>query len=228
MARYEIRWRRADIVGAWTTISVAPGDQGQITGIQRGLSYQVEARAVGTNGAASVWVQQTHLVSNASQLPIAPTSLAALSVADGVHLNWSVLGTQRSDVEYAIERTSDAGGLPDGAHWANIANIKASAYTDGVTDGIVRWYRVRAVDFQGLTSAYTNNVNSNNKSVANGADVTAEQPISHAGANQSIIPNGDFVLGDVRGWVTASAAVAGTWHLNAGGERARDSDSGSS
>jgi hypothetical protein len=205
VARYEIRWRRADIVGAWTTIAVAPGDQGQITGIQRGLSYQVEARAVGTNGAASVWVQQTHLVSNASQLPIAPTSLAALSVADGVHLNWSVLGTQRSDVEYSIERTGDSGGLPDGAHWANIANIKATAYTDGVTDGVVRWYRVRAVDFQGLTSAYTNNVNSNNKSVANGADKTSEQALAYTGISNNLVPNGDFILGNLDGWNVAGA-----------------------
>lgn len=203
IATIEIRYRRSDTVGAWSpTITLPAGQQTcQIDGLQRGLTYQIEARAIGTNGSASIWVQQTHVVADASQLPIAPTSLTALSVADGVHLSWSVTGTQRADVEYDVERTNDIGGSPNPIGWTNIANIKATAYTDGITDGVVRWYRVRAVDFQELASAYSNDVNSNNKSVQDGADVTNQQAIVYAGSSESIVPNGNFVLRNTQGWL---------------------------
>lgn len=224
ISHFDVRYRRADTVGAWTTISMAPGETGQLTGVQRGMTYQIEGRSVGTNGAASVWVQQTHVVADANIAPVAPFALAALSVADGVHLAWSVAGKQAADVQYDVERTSDAGGAPNGSGWANIANIKSTAYTDGVTDGIVRWYRVRAVNFQGLTSAYSNNVNSNNKSVANGADVTAQQPIAYAGISNNLVPNGDFLLGNAIGWkLTFGASYTGTQMLVPGGGGTADS-----
>src|SRR6185437_28823 len=122
-----------------------------------------------------IWVQQTHTVADATSLPFAPSTLTALSVADGVHLAWQVNGTQRADVEYDIQRTGDIGGLPDTAHWVNINNAKTTAYTDAMTDGVVRWYRVRAVDFPGNASAFSNDISSQNKSVQDGADVTADQ-----------------------------------------------------
>jgi hypothetical protein len=205
----DIRYRRADTVGSWTTISAYPGDQAQITGVQRGLTYQIEARAVGMNGAASIWVQQTHVVADANVAPLGPFALAALSVADGVHLNWSLPGKQPADVTYDVQRTEDASGSPNTSAWANIANVKATSYTDGVTDGIVRWYRVRAVNFQGAASAYSNNVNSNNKSVANGADKTSEQALAYTGASNNLVPNGDFILGNLDGWQTDSAYYYG-------------------
>lgn len=215
---FEIRYRVASTVGAWTTITMSVGGTAQITGVQRGQTYQIEGRAVGKNGAASVWVQETHVVADASQAPAAPTALAALSVADGVHLAWTLTGAQRADVEYEIQRTSDSGGSPNTSGWSVIANVKASAYTDGVTDGIVRWYRVRAVDFQGLASAYSNDVNSLNKSVADGADVTAQQPLVFAGISNNLVPNGDFILANVIGWkLTAGASYAGSQLLIPGG-----------
>lgn len=214
----EVRYRRADTVGAWTTCPPLPAGQQslQIQGIERGLSYQVEARAVGTNGAASVWVQQTHTVADASQFPNAPTSLTALSVADGVHLSWTIPGIQRADVEYNIQRTNDISGAPNMAGWVDLVNAKTTAFTDGVTDGVVRWYRVRAVDFLGLQSAFSNDVNSNNKSVADGADVTADQYIVYTGLSANLVPNGNFIRGNIDGWVGLASFLSGGICLNGG------------
>lgn len=59
----EIRWRRADAAGAWTVETLKPG-QGSTTlaGVERGVNYEVQARNVGVNGAASRWTPQTHMV----------------------------------------------------------------------------------------------------------------------------------------------------------------------
>jgi hypothetical protein len=59
----EVRWRRADAAGAWTVEPLKPG-QGSTTlaGVERGVTYEVQARYVGVNGAASQWMPQTHKV----------------------------------------------------------------------------------------------------------------------------------------------------------------------
>lgn len=211
----EIRYRRSDTVGAWTNFTLEKGQSGlQIPAVERGQTYQIEARAVGTNGEPSVWVQQTHTVADATSVPIAPTGLTALSVADGVHLAWAVSGTQRADVEYDVERTGDIAGAPDTSSWININNVKATAYTDGITDGVVRWYRVRAVDFPGNASAYSNDISSQNKSVQDGADKTLDQPIVRAGIGNNLIPNGNFLLGNLLGWETNSASFSAGMLMN--------------
>jgi hypothetical protein len=77
----EIRWRRQDTAAAWTTEVLKPGNSCiTITGISRGATYQIEARNVGTNGAASVWTQQTHVVDSANDTPLTPLNLVAIPV----------------------------------------------------------------------------------------------------------------------------------------------------
>lgn len=44
-----------------------------------------------------------------------------------------------------------------------------------------------------------------------GADVTAAQPISHSGTSESIVPNGNFVLGTDAGWVKAQSDAQQVW-----------------
>ena len=69
----EIRWRPIDTAGAWTTISIQPGTSAAtLTGVQRGASYQIEARNVGKNGQPSAWTQQLHEVAGA-EYPGLPT-----------------------------------------------------------------------------------------------------------------------------------------------------------
>lgn len=199
----EVRWRRADTVGAWSTVSIPPNQASlDIDGTDRGVSYQIEARSVGTNGEPSAWVQETHIVADANQPPADPINLAALSIADGVHLTWTTATTQRSDAEYDVGRAADSGGLPDDTTWTNIANVKATSYTDGVTDGVVRWYRIRATTFLGVPSNYSLAVNSKNKSVQDGADKTSlniAQGINDQGglATKNTVDTGDIDSGAV-------------------------------
>ncbi|MGH9634961.1 MAG: hypothetical protein ACRD72_09020 [Candidatus Angelobacter sp.] len=170
----EIRYRRTDSIGQWTFVKIPAGqDTVQLSGVERGVSYQIEARSVALSGSASDWVAQTHIVSALTLAPLTPTSLAATSLADGVHLTWLSPDVQRADVEYEIQRTGDIAGAPDGAHWATLNMVRSLRYTDGVTDGIVRWYRVRASTYGGITTAFTSNINSRGKTVADGATVGA-------------------------------------------------------
>ena len=63
----EVRYRTSNPVSAWTQLTLGPSEsQISISGVTREAGYQIEARAVGKNGAASVWVQQTHTVASAS------------------------------------------------------------------------------------------------------------------------------------------------------------------
>jgi hypothetical protein len=170
----EIRFRRTDSIGQWTFVKIPAGqDSVLLKGVERGVSYQIEARSVALSGAASDWVAQTHIVSALSIAPLTPTSLAATSLADGVHLTWLASDVQRSDVEYEIQRTADLSGAPDPAGWATLNRVRSLRYTDGVTDGIVRWYRVRASTYGGVTTAFSSNINSRGKTVADGATVGA-------------------------------------------------------
>jgi hypothetical protein len=57
----EIRWRRADAAGAWTVETLKPGLSSlSLVGVEPGVNYEVQARYVGVNGAASRWMPQTH------------------------------------------------------------------------------------------------------------------------------------------------------------------------
>lgn len=63
----EVRYRTSNPVSAWTVLTLGTGETSiNIPGVTRDAGYQIEARAVGKNGAASVWVQQTHTVATAS------------------------------------------------------------------------------------------------------------------------------------------------------------------
>lgn len=170
----QIRYRRSDTAGQWSYLSI-PAGQGSvtITDVERGVSYDIEARSVSASGSASAWVQQTHVVAALVMQPLAATSLAATSLADGVHLTWAASDVQRADVEYEIQRTGDISGAPDTAHWATLNLVRSLRYTDGVTDGVVRWYRVRAATYGGVTTAFSSNVSSRGKTVADGATVGA-------------------------------------------------------
>lgn len=176
-SQVQIRWRRSDTDGQWKHMTI-PGGQAAatITGVERGVTYQVEARSVAASGAASQWVAQTVTVGGLTVAPLPPLSLTATSIADGVHLGWSLAtgAVQRTDVEYDVQRTPDLSGAPDPAHWASINSaVRSLSYTDGVTDGVVRWYRVRAVTYGGIASGFSSSVNSRGKVVADGATVGA-------------------------------------------------------
>lgn len=155
-ASYEVRWRLRGSNGAWNTrIFPARGDSVELTGLERGQTYDIEARALSEAGTPSDWVPVTVLIDDATLAPRAPTNLTAQSVADGVALSWQVDAEQAADVEYIIERATAETGP-----FSELTRVRALQYTDPVTDGDLRWYRVRAVNFGALYSAYSNAVSS--------------------------------------------------------------------
>ena len=169
----EVRWRPSGSQGVFQTQIIKPS-QGTVTipGVERGVSYDVEARSVSARGTASDWVPVTHTVALAA-LPLnAPTGLTSISLADGVHVAWTPGDVQlRADVQFEVWRAPDNSGSP-GAY-ALLTTVLATAYTDGVTDGVVRWYQVRSKDMQGNFSAFSPAISSAGKTVANGATAGA-------------------------------------------------------
>ena len=165
----EVRWRPSASQGVFQTQKI-PASQGTVTipSVERGVSYDVEARSVSARGTASDWVPVQHTVALAN-LPLGvPTGLTSISLADGVHLAWVTGDTQlRADTEFEVWRAPDSSGSP--GTFALLTTLRGTAYTDGVTDGVLRWYEVREKDQQGNYSAFTAAVSSAGKTVANGA-----------------------------------------------------------
>lgn len=151
-ATYELRWRLAGSNGAWNTTSV-PATTSTITipGLERGQQYEGEARAVSLAGTPSAWVPVTWTVANPTLAPRAPFNLTAVSVADGVALHWQQDTDQPADVDYQIQR-ADASTGP----WQELTRVRSLSHTDPVTDGVTRFYRVRAMTFGLVFSAYSN------------------------------------------------------------------------
>jgi predicted phage tail protein len=151
----EVRYRLADEAGAWTTVTIPSGASSiTLDGVIRGETYQIEARNVGVNGAASAWTQQTCVVDSATTKPSAPTSLSVVSGVTGITLSWTSPANQTSDAQYNVYRCGNASGAPDG-NWVNIATLAATSYTDSTFVSSANWYRVQAVNYSGLTSGFT-------------------------------------------------------------------------
>lgn len=148
---YEVRYRIAGSGAQWT-VRQFPADSTTITipGLSRGINYEGEARSLGPNGLNSGWVGVTFTVAGATLAPRAPTGLTATAVADGVALAWSVDADQRADVEYAIERATASGGP-----FAEITRARITKWTDPTGNATTYFYRVRAVNFAGVPSAYS-------------------------------------------------------------------------
>jgi hypothetical protein len=155
-AQYEIRWRLASSSGAWST-KIVPVTSEAITldGLERGKSYEGEARALSAAGTPSDWTPVTFTVADPSMVPRAPTGLTALAVADGVSLKWTADAEQPADVEYCIERAATSSGA-----YTEFTRVRAMQYTYPLTDATVWWFRVRAVNFGLVYSAYSGLVSS--------------------------------------------------------------------
>lgn len=167
--QYEIRWRETGTL-QWSKVTTASvTSELVVTGLDRSKSYDFEVRAVSACGAKSVWVPSGYSVPNSSAPPAVAT-LAAQSVSDGVLLTWTTSTTPPAGVEYEVWRSDTSGGT-----YALLNRARTLSYTDGITDGVVRWYKVRAINFAGVTGAYSPIVSGRGKTSADGADVTGQQ-----------------------------------------------------
>ena len=213
----EVRYRPSLSQGVFQYLKVPPS-QGTvlIPGVERNMSYDVEARSVSARGTPSNWVPVTHVVAAAS-LPLAvPVSFAVTSLADGVHAAWASGDTiERADTEFEVWRAPDASGVP-GA-FALLTVIRGIAFTDPTTDGVLRWYHVREKDQQGVYSAFTGAVSSAGKNVS-AAVSTAQTTANNAqgtanAADPAKIVNPNFTQ-VLTGW-TPDAANEG-WYGETG------------
>lgn len=160
----EVRYRLDNSNAPWT-VKTFPADSTSIRlteGVARGQAYDVEARYIGDNGVPSAWVPQAVTVANPSTVPLAPTGLTALGVADGVALKWAAPDLQPGDVEYVVERSANGS-----TGWTAVHRTRATGWTDPLVDETVWWYRVKAESFAGVSSAYSNIVSENGVSIAN-------------------------------------------------------------
>jgi hypothetical protein len=208
----EFRWREVDEV-SWLRYKKFPVDASPGTylldGLKRGVTYVIEARTIARSGNASSWVQISHTVGS-TVAPAAPGSLVGIGVADGVYLTWNVSGLLPGSVDFVVDRAPDVAGSP--GTYAMVGQTRALNFTDGVTDGGLYWYRVKAVDFYGQASVYATAVQVKAKEVADGADVSGQvSPIT--------ILNPYFEAGDRdwlkgSGWAIVNApsdAMSGSW-----------------
>lgn len=191
---YDVRWRRTGANESWSAPQRFPaGKSIEIDGLDREQGYDFQLRAVGSCGSVSDWVNATHVVASANLPPVAVDTISAVSLADGVHLAWTVDGIQPAHVEYSVERAPDVSGSP--GTFAEITKVRGLAYKDATTDGVVRWYRVRAVDYNGNFGGYSPTLNSRGKTVEDGATNGFKR-----GAN--LIVNSSAAAGNV-GWPSA-------------------------
>ena len=153
----EIRWRPVDSLGAWSTAIMAAGQSSiSVTGIVRGIEYDVAARniGVGPRFLASAWTQSTHETESITRIPSGAITLNAYAESNGISLWWT--GAQSLDAQYSLEKTSGT-ALAPGPGWAVIAVMQGSSFLDSdVVPGNTYWYRVRAVNFGGLYGSYSN------------------------------------------------------------------------
>lgn len=147
----EVRWRRAGSEQEWRVKRFPPTSSAiEIDELGRGTSYEGQARNLGIRGTASAWVPVDFVVADASNTPLQPTNLTASSVSDGVALAWGVSDLQKPDVEYVVETA-----LASTGPWTEKVRVRSLQWTDPVLDDIETWYRVRAISFAGVPSAYS-------------------------------------------------------------------------
>ncbi len=199
----EVRYRPSASQGVFQYLKIPPS-QGTvlIPGVERGMSYDVEARSISARGTASNWVPVTHTVA-AANLPLGtPASMTVSSLADGVHVAWLSGDTVlRSDTEFEVWRAPDVSGVP-GA-FALLTTIRGFAFTDPTTDSVTRWYQVREKDQQGNYSGFTAAINSAGNGVS--AAVAAAQNTANAANTGAHVQNPVF-LTDLSGWSFSTPA----------------------
>lgn len=152
-AFYQVRWR---VQGdeEWSPPVDSPVvAEINVAGLDRAKVYEFQARAVSSCGARSVWVGSDYTVPDAPALD-APVDLAASSVADGVALSWKMPSEQAASVDYVVEKAAASSGP-----WTEVTRVRSLQWTDPVIDATINWYRVKAVNFAGESSAYSNAVN---------------------------------------------------------------------
>lgn len=160
-SHYQVRWREQGDEGWSNPVDTPVVSEIAVEGLDRQKIYEFQVRAVSSCGAKSVWVGSNYTVPDAPALD-APFDLVATPVADGVALKWDMPNAQASSVDYVVEKAAASGGP-----WSEVTRVRSLQWTDPVIDDVVSWYRVKAINFAGEASGYSNSVNEAGVSIAN-------------------------------------------------------------
>lgn len=162
ITQIQIRYRPLDTDGAWTYLDIPPTQTTvDINGVDPGKSYRVEARSVSSCGAKSYWVAVDHTVNGVPDIPLTPSGLMALEISNGVHLEWAVDTTPPTnvyfEVQVAVETTPNTEPT---SGWTSVGRTTALSFSYHLLEDQVqwRWYRVRARNYGGGASVFTNSV----------------------------------------------------------------------
>lgn len=155
----EVRYRTSDPVGSWTTLALPRGELSvTISGVVRDVVYQIEARAVGTTGHASVWVAVTHTTANTTLPPNSTPSLWYTWInpnyaAAKIQLAWTPV--LQPGVMYDV-RTSDDNEVT----WEYPVFLDAGPTSIDITlpSDLERHFQVRARTSAGAVSPWSNSV----------------------------------------------------------------------
>ena len=209
----EVRVRPSAVPDDWRYHRFPPGQPILIPGVEVGVQYVVETRCVPVlGGIPSAWSAATHTVQAARLYLPQVTGAAATPLADGVHLMWTRPAGLAADVLTEIYRAPDAGGMP--GTFALLFTAPGTAYNDAVTNGALYWYTMRFVDYGGSSGSYSTPVYARAKTVADGADVTAQ-------VAPPMVANSGFEAGDMQwskngtGWSIVNDpanARSGNWY----------------
>ncbi|GIX17691.1 MAG: hypothetical protein KatS3mg119_1877 [Rhodothalassiaceae bacterium] len=149
---YDVRWRPTGSGAPWRTRRFAASDGPAITltGLDRSVAYDVEARAIGADGQASAWVPVTVTVGGVSVVPSPPTTITTTPSPDGVTVEWDIPADNRPDTVYVVERAPGATGP-----WSEKGRTRGAKLYLPVEDDAAWHWRVRAETWEGTLGGYS-------------------------------------------------------------------------
>ncbi len=159
VAKYEISYSSADgIVNMTQTFGIrgATYEAATLTKLSEGTGYLLKVRAINSDGTPSYWSNELFITTLKRTAPRAPYNVVALTASANTNdLKWSVGGLQdgitNNRVRIHVYRTSSG---EDAGDYKQIADLgpDAESYSDNQAASNTKyWYKVVAVNYQGLS-----------------------------------------------------------------------------
>lgn len=139
-------------------------------------SYTIKVRAINRIGAKSAYVTSSATIVGDTTAPSAPTSVSASGGTNAITIQWTNPDDADLDVIQIWEAVSNVR-----SNASHIASIRGDMFTrSGLTDGVSRWYWLKAVDYSGNISGFN---------AVNGVSATTTTPLSEDDINGVDIVN---------------------------------------
>ncbi len=159
VAKYEISYSTVDrVINMTQTFGIkgATYEAATLTKLSEGTTYLLKVRAINGDGTPSYWSSELVVTTLKRTAPRAPYNVVALTASANTNdLKWSVGGLQdgitNNRVRIHIYRTSSG---EDAGDYKQIADLgpDAESYSDNQAASNTKyWYKVVAVNYQGLS-----------------------------------------------------------------------------